>query len=117
LGENFAGKANLEFELAILDFDGSVISNLFDQDEFHTRKAVPLAGNFSQMESTMIDKSMIHELLTESEAAKYLKISERTLQAWRCNGAGPAFVRIGRAIRYQLNDILAWISANTVKTT
>ena len=46
----------------------------------------------------MIDKSVINELLTESEAAKYLKISERTLQAWRCTGAGPAFVRIGRAI-------------------
>ena len=65
----------------------------------------------------MIDKSVINELLTESEAAKYLKISERTLQAWRCTGAGPALVQIGRAIRYQLKDILAWINANTVKTT
>lgn len=52
-------------------------------------------------------------LLTEDEAADSLRISVRTLQAWRLKAAGPAFVRVGRAIRYRRGDIKAWIKLNT----
>lgn len=38
-------------------------------------------------------------LLTEDEAADSLRISVRTLQAWRLKAAGPPFVRVGRTIR------------------
>jgi predicted DNA-binding transcriptional regulator AlpA len=55
-------------------------------------------------------------LLVEIEAADLLKLSARTLQAWRTNGQGPAFVRAGRAIRYRRSDIAAWVAANTVST-
>lgn len=58
----------------------------------------------------------VDELLTEHEAATFLKISSRTLQAWRCSKAGPAFVRVGRTIRYRRGDLVAWIAANTVTT-
>jgi hypothetical protein len=50
-------------------------------------------------------------LLTEVAAAKHLTLSVRTLQAWRCRGEGPPFVRAGRAIRYCLADLQAWIAA------
>jgi hypothetical protein len=53
-------------------------------------------------------------LIAEAHAADFLRISIRTLQAWRCRGAGPTFVRVGRAIRYRRRDLLAWIEANTV---
>lgn len=53
-------------------------------------------------------------LLDELQAAKLLNLSTRTLQAWRVSGAGPPFVRAGRAIRYRHSDLLSWISANTV---
>nr|WP_247298087.1 MULTISPECIES: helix-turn-helix domain-containing protein [unclassified Bradyrhizobium] len=53
-------------------------------------------------------------LIAEVQAADFLRISIRTLQAWRCRGAGPAFVRVGRAIRYRRRDLLAWIEVNTV---
>ena len=52
------------------------------------------------------------KLLTESETAELLGISERTLQAWRVHGGGPAFVRIGRTIRYRRQDVLDWIELN-----
>jgi excisionase family DNA binding protein len=52
-------------------------------------------------------------LLTEDEAAESLRISVRTLQAWRLKAAGPAFVRVGRAIRYRRGDIKAWVKLNT----
>jgi hypothetical protein len=53
-------------------------------------------------------------LLTEAEAADFLKLSVRTLQAWRVRVAGPAFVHVGRAIRYRRRDLIAWIEANTI---
>jgi predicted DNA-binding transcriptional regulator AlpA len=52
-------------------------------------------------------------LLIEDEAANLIRISVRTLQAWRLKSAGPPFVRAGRAIRYRRGDINAWIKLNT----
>lgn len=53
------------------------------------------------------------ELLTEREAASLLKISSRTLQAWRPAGTGPAFVRVGRSIRYRRNALQEWLDQNS----
>ena len=53
-------------------------------------------------------------LLTESAAAEILNLSIRTLQMWRVRGAGPSYVRAGRAIRYRRRDLIRWIDANTV---
>lgn len=52
-------------------------------------------------------------LLTEDEAADAVRISVRTLQAWRLKTVGPPFVRVGRTIRYRRGDIKAWIRLNT----
>ncbi|MFH1346534.1 MAG: helix-turn-helix domain-containing protein [Pseudomonadota bacterium] len=52
-------------------------------------------------------------LLTEDEAADSLRISFRTLQAWRLKAVGPPFVRVGRTIRYRRGCIKAWIKLNT----
>lgn len=52
-------------------------------------------------------------LLTERESAALLSISTRTLQAWRGRSVGPAFVRVGRAIRYQRSELIRWIKENT----
>lgn len=53
-------------------------------------------------------------LLSEVQVSDLLFISVRTLQTWRCQGTGPAFVRAGRAIRYQRGDLLSWVAANRV---
>ncbi|QND73647.1 helix-turn-helix domain-containing protein [Tardiphaga robiniae] len=53
-------------------------------------------------------------LLTENQAADFLNLSVRTLQAWRVKVAGPGFVRAGRAVRYRRSDLILWIEANTV---
>ena len=59
----------------------------------------------------------LDSLLTESEASEFLKVSVRTVQAWRLRVAGPPFVHVGRAVRYRRRDLLAWIEANTVSPT
>lgn len=52
------------------------------------------------------------EPLTEAEAAARLGLKVATLRAWRHQGRGPAFVRLGRAIRYLASDIDEFLQAN-----
>lgn len=56
-------------------------------------------------------------LLTENEAAKFLRISPFTLQGWRHKGGGPRFVRIGRNIRYALLDLERFVLDHTCEST
>lgn len=56
-------------------------------------------------------------LLTEDEAADFLNISTRTLQAWRVRGGGPVFNRLGRAVRYRVDALEAWLKANARANT
>lgn len=50
--------------------------------------------------------------LTELEAAARLGLKVATLRAWRHRGSGPAFVRLGRAIRYLPSDIDDFLALN-----
>jgi predicted DNA-binding transcriptional regulator AlpA len=53
------------------------------------------------------------ELLTEAQAAQLLKLSIRTLQAWRFRATGPRFVRAGRAVRYRRRELNQWVELNS----
>jgi hypothetical protein len=57
------------------------------------------------------------ESLDEVQAASFLKYSVRTLQAWRVRGGGPAFVKIGRSVRYTRRDLISFQKVNTVNST
>ncbi len=60
------------------------------------------------MEPTMaLEKNTT--LMTEIEAAGHLKITPRCLQDWRKNQRGPAWIKVGRRIRYRLQDIENWL--------
>jgi hypothetical protein len=52
------------------------------------------------------------EPLTEADAAGRLGLKVATLRAWRHQRRGPAFLRLGRAIRYLPADIDAFLEAN-----
>ncbi len=58
-------------------------------------------------------------LLSTQNAALYLGMSPRTLNNWRCvsGGFGPAFVRVGRAVRYDVRTLDAWIVSRTYTST
>lgn len=50
-------------------------------------------------------------LLTERQAAEALGISHRSLQAWRCRGEGPKFLKLnGTIVRYRAEDLDAWVA-------
>ncbi len=51
-------------------------------------------------------------LLTEQEAAEYLKISPGTLSVWRSTGRyALPFVKVGHKVRYRSTDLEAWIAS------
>jgi predicted site-specific integrase-resolvase len=46
--------------------------------------------------------------LNEHTLAKRWSISPRTLQRWRQEGKGPAYLKLGGRIAYRLVDVEAW---------
>ena len=56
-------------------------------------------------------------LLTERDAAAYLNVSHRTLQSWRLRGNGPAYVKLGNAVRYDRATLARFIAENTRANT
>ncbi len=58
-------------------------------------------------------------LLSTAHAARYLGLSPRTLCNWRWLGGnrGPAHVRMGRAVRYDVRTLDAWIVGRTFDST
>lgn len=57
----------------------------------------------------MIDHPV--EYLSTRGAADFLRLSPRTLEAYRVNGTGPAFHRFGGVVRYRRSDLDEWAAA------
>ena len=57
-------------------------------------------------------------LLTDPEAATYIGMSISFLRQGRMEGRranrspGPPFIRMGKAVRYDIQDLDAWLAAN-----
>lgn len=61
---------------------------------------------------------MAHEILTEREAAKALRISRSTLQRMRQRGEGPSFVALSaRRIGYLSEEIENYVSKKQFRST
>ena len=57
-------------------------------------------------------------LITERDAAKFLGLTDRTMQAWRRKGGGPRYVKISsRCIRYRREDLREWADARVRTST
>lgn len=50
----------------------------------------------------------LDELLTPSDVSVYLGVPLGTLANWRYLGRGPAYLRVGRHVRYRQSAIAAW---------
>jgi DNA-binding transcriptional MerR regulator len=55
-------------------------------------------------------------LMTAAEAAKWLGgVSVDTLRDWRYRGTGPAYIRVGQQVRYDLRDLERYRDAQRVE--
>jgi predicted DNA-binding transcriptional regulator AlpA len=53
-------------------------------------------------------------LLSNSEAAEFLGMSPDTLPRWRWAGIGPAYLKVGRSIKYRRADLEAFLNESRV---
>jgi predicted DNA-binding transcriptional regulator AlpA len=56
-------------------------------------------------------------LLTESEAAEFLRLKPKTLARWRWAGEGPTYRKIGGAVRYAVSDLEQFLEASARQST
>ena len=56
-------------------------------------------------------------LNTENEAAAFLAIKPATLRRWRWAGQGPAFCKLGGAVRYRQQDLEAFLAGSLQTST
>ena len=57
------------------------------------------------------------DLLTTEEAARYLRLSPRTLERYRVTGEGPRFLKIGRRVLYRQSDLDEWLKNKSRRST
>ncbi len=54
------------------------------------------------------------EILAPGDVAEEFKLPERTLAQWRYLNKGPAYLKVGRHVRYRRRDVEAWLTSHTV---
>ena len=64
------------------------------------------------MNEQISDSPSENRLMTDREAADFLRIKPRQLFDWRMNGLIP-YIKIGKAVRYRREDILASLERMT----
>jgi excisionase family DNA binding protein len=50
-------------------------------------------------------------LLTAKEAAHYLRVSKSWLAKKRMSGDGPAYIKVGRSVRYLESALIEWMKS------
>ncbi|NLV29652.1 MAG: helix-turn-helix domain-containing protein [Acidobacteria bacterium] len=62
-----------------------------------------------------MDSSSRRERLTETEASIYIGMSRPWMRLARMKRQGPSFLKIGRAIRYDVADLDQWLDSHRVR--
>ena len=62
-------------------------------------------------------KSIVLDIIEDTEVAELLGVSVLTLKRWRRIGKGPSFIKIGRRSAYQVEDIKDWIVSTKCSST
>ena len=97
------------------DFAGQKAQNAPDQGPGQGEDQGAAQGgsrNLRLMEHHERNHSLpVERLLGPGDVADYLGIPVKTLYQWRYKGAGPRAVRVGRHLRYRLEDVDGWLRA------
>ena len=55
-------------------------------------------------------RARLSVLMDAAEVSEYLGVPTGTLANWRYQHRGPAFVRVGRHVRYRVEDVGTWLA-------
>lgn len=81
---------------------------------------IPTSGNHApqNLSQRLADSSLGGmRLINEKEAAEVLRKPPSWMQMTRHRGDGPPYLKLGRAVRYDLNDLIAWVKAQKRTST
>jgi excisionase family DNA binding protein len=70
-------------------------------------------GRRSRMDSTT-SHAPGRPLATRREVARFLGVPEGTVEQWGSRGGGPAYIRVGRHVRYRWSDVERWLATREV---
>lgn len=76
-----------------------------------TRKQGSAAAKTQPQTGDLSPATPMTPLLTPEDVSEYLGVPPGTLANWRYQGRGPAFVRLGRHVRYRAVDVAAWVES------
>lgn len=65
----------------------------------------------------MTQEKHASKLLDTSEVADLLTNKSNTLEGWRIKGMGPRYIKIGRLVRYRIEDVNAWLESQERTST
>lgn len=54
------------------------------------------------------------ELMSAEDLARAVGASERTVERWRYEGNGPAYLKVGHFVRYRRADVEKWLDGRLV---
>lgn len=61
---------------------------------------------------------MKQNLVSTEQAAEYLGgLKPNTIEGWRVRGEGPRYLKIGRLVRYRIDDLDAYIESRARTAT
>ena len=60
---------------------------------------------------SLIALAELPDLATRRQVAEYTQTSIPTLARWAGEGRGPKFIRLGGAVRYPRESVLAWLDS------
>jgi hypothetical protein len=69
--------------------------------------AIPLQIEYPKL----LRGEIMVNLMTEHEVSKRINVSVASLRRWRLLGRGPAFVKVGSLVRYEPEDLEAWLAS------
>ncbi len=88
--------------------------------EHHRARSVPAAvtGTDGSPRGPPDASDYWHALIDEKGAANFLKLTDRTMQAYRQKGGGPRYIRLSsRCLRYRRIDLRDWADARVRTST
>ncbi len=71
----------------------------------------PFSGAVTASAVVPLKGEIMVSLMTENEVSKRLNLSVASLRRWRLTKRGPAFLKVGALVRYQPEDLEAWLAS------
>ena len=66
---------------------------------------------------TVVSTSLLDSLITPATLSARLQQTERTLSEKRITGTGPAYIRLGKSVRYRPEAVDAWLLSREYHST